>query len=74
MEINKEKLNEKLGELNSALREELVNTEEVTISEWNDNIAPLLSKIAQVIDGSSITARTFKLPKNYFDEEESPEK
>jgi hypothetical protein len=66
--INKEELDESLGELNEGLREKLIDTKLISISYWNTCIAPLLSKLSMSIDEVRITPRTYKLPKNYFED------
>jgi hypothetical protein len=64
--MEKEKIEEALGALNSTLREQCVDTKLITIQQWNDCIAPKLSELAMAIEGTKITARTYKLPQNYF--------
>ncbi len=66
--MDKEWIEKSLGELNSKLREELIDTKLVSISDWNNKFAPALSDVAKAIEGSTITARTYKLPLNYFEE------
>lgn len=66
----KEKIEKAFGELNSTLREQCINTQLITIEQWNEEIAPKLSRLSNVIGGfmpDSPTARTYELPKNYFD-------
>ncbi len=67
MKTPQEEMNDALGRLNSLLRERLVDTKKMSIADWNKVIAPMLSKLGMIIDGVSVTARTFKLPENYFD-------
>lgn len=67
--MNKEhltKIEQKLGELNSTLRKECINTKLITIEQWNAEIAPKLSELSMAIQGVTITARTYKLPESYF--------
>lgn len=61
------KIEESLAELNSALREQCINTKLITIQQWNEEIAPKLSALAMAIQQTTITARTYKLPENYFE-------
>lgn len=70
LDEKKAEINKKLGELNSVLRENFVDTKQVSIYYWNNVIAPNLSRLAQVIDKTHVTARTFRLPENYFEGEE----
>lgn len=65
----KDKQNEALSNLNEILRELLVDTHKVSINQWNNRIAPKLSELSMAIDGLKITARTFILPKSYFETE-----
>lgn len=67
--MNKEAIEKALAELNSTLREQTIDTQLVTIEQWNEEIAPKLSALSMAIEGTSITARTYKLPENYFDGE-----
>lgn len=63
-------IEKELAMLNSTLREQLIDTKLVTIRQWNDEMAPRLSRVANVACGlmpDSPTARTYKLPDNYFD-------
>lgn len=60
--------NERLSELNSSLRNNLIETKIITIDCWNEEIAPRLSNLALAIDDVPVTARTFRLPNNYFEE------
>lgn len=66
--MNDTEIEKELGELNETLRNELVYSKAFDINEWNTKFAPALSKIAQAIKGSTITARTYKLPSNFFEE------
>lgn len=62
------KIEEALANLNNTLREQCINTKLITIEQWNNEIAPKLSQVVMAIEKSSITARTFRLPENYFKE------
>jgi hypothetical protein len=63
----RQKIETELRNLNCTLREQTIDTKLVTISQWNECIAPALSQIAQVLEGSKITARTYELPDNYHE-------
>lgn len=63
----KDKSNKLLGKLNNQLRESLVDTKEISISDWNREVAPCLEKLGMIIDKVNVTARTFRLPNNYFE-------
>lgn len=67
IEVPKEDIEKALSELNSTLREQCIDTKLITIEQWNEEIAPKLSNIAKVIEGSTITARTYKLSENYHE-------
>ena len=66
--MNKERIEKSLAELNNTLREQLIDTKLVTIQQWNEEIAPKLSELAMSIENVNITARTYKLPENYFED------
>jgi len=55
-----------LAALNNTLREQCVDTRLITVEQWNAEIAPKLSQLCMAIQGVGITARTYKLPVNYF--------
>ena len=65
---DKEELNTRLARLNNDLREKILDTHSITIEEWNKRVAPSLSEISMIIDEVRLTARTFRLPDNYFEE------
>lgn len=71
---NKDRQNEALAKLNSTLRELLVDTKIISIEQWNSIIASKLSKLSMTIDETAITARTYRLPENYFEEHIGEEK
>ena len=66
--MSKERIEKSLAELNNTLREQLIDTKLVTIQQWNEEIAPKLSELAMSIENVNITARTYKLPENYFED------
>ena len=59
--MNREYIEAALAALNNTLRETLVESERMSIQEWNEKIAPRLSGIVQAMEGTTITARTFIL-------------
>ena len=65
--MNKEKIEKALAELNGTLHDQCIDTKLVTIEQWNEEIAPKLSALAMAINDVTITARTYKLPLNYFE-------
>jgi hypothetical protein len=68
--IHLEKIEASLRELSSTLHEQLIDTKLVTIAQWNETIAPKISRLINVINGlmpDSPTARTARLPEDYFD-------
>lgn len=66
----REPINAALGRLNSTLLEQLIDTKLITIAQWNEEIAPKLSELCMAIEGTTITARTYRLPENYFEPNE----
>lgn len=67
MEKNhEEKIEIALADLNSTLHKECIDTGLITLQQWNEGIAPKLSKLSNVIRGlyeDSPTPRNYKLSK-----------
>ena len=63
-------IEEQLATLNNVLREELIDTRRLDIGQWNEKGAPKLSALANAVQGVSISARTYRLPDNYFGDPE----
>ncbi len=65
--MDKNRIEEALGELDESLRVNLLDTKKITVSDWNKHVAPRLSELGMAIQDVKITARTYRLPENYFD-------
>lgn len=65
---HQDRASERLKELNIVLRHQLIDTKLVTIQQWNEEIAPKLSQLSMAIDDVVVSAKTYKLPTNYFGE------
>lgn len=69
-ELHLAKIENALAELNGTLRKECIDTQLITIEQWNEKIAPKLSRLSNVIKGympDSPTARTYEITESYFD-------
>lgn len=55
-----ESMEEALRQLMSCLGSELLGTGLVSIEQWNEKIAPRLKAFADLAEGSTIHARTFR--------------
>lgn len=68
---NKEDIFDKLRVLNATLREQCIDTQLITIEQWNEEIAPKLSELNMAIEEVKVTAKTYRLPENYHKETKS---
>lgn len=50
-----------MRELNRVLQEQLIETGLVTTEQWNEEIAPRMSELAMAVEGSKVTARTYRI-------------
>lgn len=62
-----ESVEEAMRTLTGVLHAQCVDTQLITIEQWNEEIAPALSRVAMALHETGITARTYKLPDTYFD-------
>ena len=66
--IQTDAVNDALAKLNNALHAQCLETGLVTVAQWNEHIAPRLKAMADLIEGSPIHARTFRVHESLYPE------